>query len=147
MHTNYGKPLFIFYLDQPRWMIASAVYSHCTSALSFIGEENLCIWENETQLQCLLTIQTVISCFINVVLHIRVAEWEMYHWYFWSYYFLFYCGESKYIASFFSSLWVFFLHTGCGTVISCVTPTEQHQWDMAEVNSQVLVRWQLHFWL
>lgn len=39
----------------------------------------------------------------------------------------------------FLSMSCFFLHTACGTLFSWA-PSTQHQWDTAEVNSQVLVR-------
>lgn len=43
VHTERGKPWLIFCLDQPHWKVTSGMHSRCTSALAFIGEEDLCI--------------------------------------------------------------------------------------------------------
>lgn len=43
VHPKCGKPSLIFSLDQPHGITASGMHSHCTSALTFIGEEDLCI--------------------------------------------------------------------------------------------------------
>jgi len=61
--------------------------------------------------------------------------------YFWSYYFLFYWGESKYIASFFQS-YGFFLHTSCGTVILWAASTDGLRHPQSNTGGKLI----LSFW-